>query len=92
MKFLEYAYEAEKHIRNISRVINGNEAPDPDGELGKLDDEIYRMVCEYLASISGKCSDSDEVFDTATYILFCESKELRNRKLEEYLISSKDGG
>lgn len=92
MNFLKHAYEAEKHIRNISHVISGNESPDPDGELGKLDDEIHRMVCEYLGNISGKQPDSSETFDTATYILFCESGKLRNKKLEEYLSSGKDGG
>ena len=74
-KFLEYANEAGRKIREIMRLICGSECM----EDGLICDVFYRigdMLQIYLASITGKEMDSNELADMAVQIMYAEEDEI----------------
>ena len=74
-KFLEYANESGRKIREIMRLICGSECMDD----GLLCDVFYRiggMLEIYLSSITGKEIGSDELAGMAVKIMYAGEDEI----------------
>ena len=74
-KFLEYANEAGRKIREMNRLICGSECMDG----GLLSDVFYHigdMLQIYLASIVRKEIGNDELADMAVQIMHAEENEI----------------
>ena len=74
-KFLEYANEAGRKIREMNQLICGSECMD-DGLLSDIFYRIGDMLQIYLASITGKEIGSDELSDMAVQIMYAEENEI----------------
>ena len=74
-KFLEYANEAGRKIREIMRLVCGSECMDE----GLICDVFYRigdMLEIYLSPIVGKETGSDELVNMAVQIMYAEENEI----------------
>lgn len=78
--FLEYANEAASKIREIYHIFGGygDESSPEDGLLGKVYDCVAEMISLYLAPITGKEVDSDDLNDITCEAMHMDKEEIGN--------------
>lgn len=76
--FLEYANEAATKIREIYHIFGGygDESSPEDGLLGKVYDCVAEMISLYLAPITGKELNSDELNDITCEMMYINKEEI----------------
>lgn len=74
--YLGYANGAAKKIREINQIFGGLGWPEEGSLLGDVFFSIAGMVQIYLAPITGKEINSDELNDITTEIIFAEAEEI----------------
>lgn len=78
--FLENANEAASKIREIYHIFGGygDESSPEDGLLGKVYDCVAEMISLYLAPITGKEVNSDDLNDITCEIMHMDKNKIRN--------------
>lgn len=86
--FLENANEAATKIREIYHIFGGygDESSPDDGLLGKVYDCVTEMISLYLAPITGKEANSDDLNDITGEIMRMDKEGIR-RFTEKYCVS-----
>lgn len=87
--FLEYANEATTKIREIYHIFGGygESSPEEGTLLGDAYACIWEMISLYLAPITGKELDSDELSDMTVEIMHID-KEGIGDFIKKYCVSS----
>lgn len=78
--FLENANEAASKIREIYHIFGGygDESSPEDGLLGKVYDCAAKMISLYLAPITGKEVNSDDLNGITCEIMHMDKNEIGN--------------
>lgn len=78
--FLENANEAASKIREIYHIFGGygDESSPEDGLLGKVYDCVAEMISLYLAPITGKEVNSDDLNDITCEIMHMDKNKIGN--------------
>ncbi|MCI8373811.1 MAG: hypothetical protein HFI75_15780 [Lachnospiraceae bacterium] len=76
--FLENANEAAIKIRDIYHIFGGygDESSPEDGLLGELYVRVWDMVSLYLAPITGKELNSDELNDITYEVMYMDKERI----------------
>lgn len=77
-KYLEYANEAARKVRDINKIFGGTGWPEEGCLLGDVYFAIGDMIDIYLAPIVGKEIGSDELCDITTKIMSSEKYEIES--------------
>lgn len=78
--FIENANEAASKIREIYHIFGGygDESSPEDGLLGKVYDCVAEMISLYLAPITGKEVNSDDLNDITCEIMHMDKNKIGN--------------
>ncbi len=77
-KYLEYANEAARKVREINKIFGGTGWPEEGSLLGDVHFAIADMMQIYLTLITGKQLYSDELNDMITEIIYAEKYEIES--------------
>ena len=74
--YITYAHRVAAKVREVNQILNGEACPQDEGMLGDIYYGIAELVEACLAPIVGMLTDSDELNNMVTKIMFAEEEQI----------------